>query len=173
MGQDKALIEVNGRPLTLRVADSLLANCGTVSIVGDPLRYAFLGLPVIADNLPGQGPLAGIEAALRATRVDWNLIAACDMPSLDSAVFESLFSTGCECAVPRYEDGSVEPLCALYHRRCHAGVLAALEAGIRRVTDALRRLESDGFSVGYVAVRDQSPFRNLNTPADLRSYRNG
>jgi len=172
MGEDKALIEVDGRPLALRVADSLLASCRTVSIVGDPLRYAALGLPMVSDNFPGQGPLAGIEAALRATPADWNLIAACDMPSLDSTVFEALFSKGCDCAVPRYEDGSVEPLCSVYHRRCHAGVLAALESGIRRVTDGLRHLESNGFSVGYVPATDPSPFRNLNTPEDLRSYRN-
>ena len=79
---------------------------------------------------------------------------------------------GCDCALPRYRDGDLEPLCSVYHRRCHSGVLAALESGIRRVTDALRRLTSDGFSVGYVAVADPSPFRNLNTPEDLRSYRN-
>jgi molybdopterin-guanine dinucleotide biosynthesis protein A len=172
MGQDKALIEVDGRPLALRVADSLLTSCGAVSIVGDPLRYAKLGLPVVSDNFPGEGPLAGIEAALRATSADWNLIAACDMPSLDSAVFASLFSMGCDCAAPRYADGNVEPLCSVYHRRCHGAVLAALEFGIRRVTDALRRLESEGFSVGYVTITDHSPFRNLNTPEELRSYRN-
>jgi len=172
MGQDKALIEVEGRPLALRVADSLFLSCNTVSIVGDPARYATLGLPVIPDNFPGQGPLAGIEAALRATSADWNLIAACDMPSLDSTVFASLFSTGCDCAVPRYADGSVEPLCSVYHRRCHRAVVAALESGIRRVTDALRHLESECFSVGYVTITDNAPFRNLNTPEELRSYRN-
>jgi len=171
MGEDKALIEVEGRPLALRVADLVRESCGTVSIVGDPSRYAGLGLSVISDNFPGEGPIAGIEAALRATPADWNLIAACDMPSLDSTVFESLFSTGCDCSVPRYADGSLEPLCSVYHRRCHVGVLAALGSGTRKVTDALRRLESDGFSVCYVPARDPAPFRNLNTPEDLRSYR--
>jgi len=40
-------------------------------------------------------------------------------------------------ALPEYPDGRVEPLCAVYHRRCHAGIVDAMKQGIRKVTDAL------------------------------------
>jgi molybdopterin-guanine dinucleotide biosynthesis protein A len=94
------------------------------------------------------------------------------MPSLDPAVLEQLFAAGGDCALPRYADGRVEPLCAVYHRRCHAAVLAALEAGIRKITDALRPIENAS-RIRYIPVASDRAFANLNTPEDLRKYANG
>ncbi len=175
MGTDKALAEVGGRPLALRVAEAVRRTCPRVSIVGDPAKYSHLGLPVIPDSFHGLGPLAGIEAALAATNSDWNLVVACDMPSLDQSLLESLFSmleshpaTDPDCVLPVHPDGTVEPLCAVYHRRALPVIRAALESGIRKVTDALRPL-----AVTYVAAGSAAPYANLNTPEDLRKYLHG
>jgi len=172
MGTDKALIEVDGQPLVMLAASRLAGLCGTVSIVGDPAKYARFGLPVIPDRFPGEGPLAGIEAALGATKTDWNLIVACDMPALQPGILERLFSTGADCALPEYADHNVEPLCAVYHRRCHTEILTALEQGIRKITDALAHLELN-HAITYISVSSAESFANLNTPEELRRYRNG
>ncbi len=174
MGRDKAFVEVAGRALALRVADRITAVCGSVTLVGEPAVYGALGLPVIEDAFPGQGPLAGIEAALRCTTADQNLIVACDMPALDLGLIEELFAAGGDCAVPQYEDGKLEPLCAVYHRRCHAAVLNALNSGIRAVKDILRGLTGgEPLAVRLVRVSSLAPFANLNTPEDVRKYTNG
>jgi molybdopterin-guanine dinucleotide biosynthesis protein A len=176
MGRDKAFVEVEGRALALRVADRIAPVCGSVTLVGDPVIYGALGLPVIEDAFPGQGPLAGIEAALRCTTVDQNLIVACDMPALEIALIEELFAAGGDCAVPQYADGKLEPLCAVYHRRCHATVLSALNSGIRAVKDILRPQTGemrDSLAVRLVRVQSPAPFANLNTPEDVRKYTNG
>lgn len=82
MGTDKALIEVDGRALALRVADALrAAGCDPVVVVGDIPGLASLGLPVLPDP-PGLGrhPLAGVVAACAlGPRV---LTAPCDLPNL-------------------------------------------------------------------------------------------
>jgi molybdopterin-guanine dinucleotide biosynthesis protein A len=170
MGADKALLTLQGRPLVLRAADVVGEVCGNASIVGDPLRYSGLGLPVIEDNFRGAGPLAGIEAALACTSAEWNLIVACDMPALDSAILEPLFGGDCDCAVPMHEGDSarIEPLCAVYRRSCHAVVHTALASGVRKISDVYPLM-----SVRYVAVRGSKPFINLNTPDDMRRYVNG
>ncbi len=173
MGRDKALIDIAGRPLALRVAEQAGKFCDSVSLVGDPAAYGSLGLKVVPDTFPGQGPLAGIEAALGATAADWNLIVACDMPALGSAAIEQLFDLQADCALPQYDDGRAEPLCAVYHRRCHAAIRATLESGVRKVADALRRLEADGFAVRYLPVASAKPFANLNTPDEVQEYLNG
>ena len=173
MGADKARAESDGRAMALRVADEAARVCGIVSLVGDPLTYAALGLPVIADSFPGQGPLAGIEAALAATSCDANLILACDMPAVRASIFEELFAAGGDGAMPRYDNGHVEPLCAVYHRRCHPVIRAALESGIRKVTDGLRLCEQRGLAIRYVQVSDAALFANLNTPEDWRRYHHG
>jgi molybdopterin-guanine dinucleotide biosynthesis protein A len=170
MGQDKALLEIDGVPLALRAAGELSRVCGAVTLVGDPARYGRLGLPVIADSYPGQGPLAGIEAALGATRTDANLIVACDMPALSPGILAELLNAEADAAVPRYSDGKLEPLCAAYSRRCHGVVREALEAGVRRVIDALRLLEARGFALSYVAVETRAPFENLNTPDEFAAF---
>lgn len=181
MGSDKALLEIEGSPIALRIAHEIGQVCDSVTLVGDPARYGALGLNVTPDNFPGEGPLAGIEAALRSTSSDWNLVVACDMPALRAPVFEAIveaaFAATGDAVVPRYEDGRVEPLCAVYHRRCHPLVFRALAAGVRRATDALQLLELTYFTVRDPLDTPKSPgltrehFVNLNTPEDLRKYR--
>ena len=178
MGADKARADSGGRALALRVADKAALVCGTVSLVGDPAVYGDLGLPVIADRFPGQGPLAGIEAALAQTRSDPNLIIACDMPAIHENLLEELFAISdngddADCAMPRHDDGKVEPLCAVYRRCCHPVIREALETGIRKVTDALRLLENHGLAIRYIRVSSPSSFANLNTPEDWRRYHHG
>jgi molybdopterin-guanine dinucleotide biosynthesis protein A len=169
MGTDKALINhPAGVPLALHVAEQVARVCATVSLVGDPARYGGLGLSVVPDDFADIGPLAGIEAALRATTAAWNLIVACDMPALEWAIFESLFEAGGDCALPQYADGRVEPLCAVYHRRCGPTIRAAIGNGVRRVTDGVRSLDRR-----YVRVLNGASFANLNTPEELQRYRNG
>jgi len=173
MGTDKARAESGGRALALRVADEAAAVCGSVSLVGDPLLYAELGLPVIADRFPGQGPLGGMEAALAATTRDANLILACDMPAIRPGLLEELFSGVGDCVVPRHDDGRLEPLCAVYRRSCHPAIQAALAAGIRKVTDALRLFAQHSLAIRYLRVSDPAAFANLNTPEDWRRYHHG
>ena len=169
MGRDKALIEVAGKPLALVAAEALGVVCESVSLVGDPARYGALGLPVVSDTNRGCGPLSGIEAALGATRSEWNLIAACDMPAVDASLLRELIEAASDdAAIPRYPDGSIEPLCAMYHRRCHTVAADTLAAGLRRISDFTARL-----TVRYVQVTDPRPFLNLNTPEDLENYRRG
>jgi molybdopterin-guanine dinucleotide biosynthesis protein A len=168
MGTDKALVDVGGQPLAARVASQIAPVCGRVSLVGDPARYAHLGFPVVPDRFAGEGPLSGIEAALRTTHSDWNLIVACDMPQLAAALLETLFSVGGDCSVAAYADGRVEPLCAVYHRGCHAVILAAIEAGVRSVKAVL-----PGLALRYVRVDAPRSIPNLNTPEDVARYQNG
>jgi molybdopterin-guanine dinucleotide biosynthesis protein A len=173
MGTDKARTASDGRALALRVADEALSVCESVSLVGDPAIYGDLGLPVIGDRFPGQGPLAGIEAALSGSVCEANLVLACDMPAVKRDTMRELFAAGGDCALPMHDNGHVEPLCAVYHRRCQPVILAALEAGIRKVTDGLRQLAQHGLAIRYMQVSDPSAFANLNTPEDWRRYHNG
>ena len=169
MGVDKALLEIGGTPLAVRAASEARTVCGAVSIVGDPARHGSLGFPVLTDRYPGIGPLGGIEAALSATQSDWNLVVACDMPGVGQSLFCTLFDNcGEDGVVPIGPDGRVEPLCAVYHRRCHPVILRAIEAGKYKVTDVLLSL-----ALRYVQVPDAQVFANLNTPDEFGRYTHG
>ena len=76
-GGDKGLRVIGGQTLLARVAGRLASQCADVILNanGDPARLAFLGLPVVADDIEGfVGPLAGLLAAL-----DW---AAAQRPAI-------------------------------------------------------------------------------------------
>jgi len=165
MGQNKAFLDILGQPLVVAIARSIAAVAEDVTLVGDPLIYADLGFPVIADRYPGCGPLAGIHAALHHTQHDWNLIAACDMP-VPQPVWAGLLDQSrqaFDCIMPTTA-GRLEPLGALYHRRCLPAIEGALSDGRYKVSDAvaglrLRRVEFPG-----------DAFRNLNTPEEWREF---
>lgn len=81
MGRDKALVEVDGVPLARRVADVLVAaRCDrVVAVGGDGPALEALGLHVVADRWPGEGPLGGLATALAACAVgDVLVLAPCD-----------------------------------------------------------------------------------------------
>ena len=174
MRQDKALLKLDSQPLALHAAQILAPFVTGIAIVGDPAKYTSLGFPVTPDLRPDCGPLAGIEAALAATDSDWNLILACDLPGITEALLKNLLlaaSPGTDApdaVIPRHPDNNLEPLCALYRRRALPVIQAALNAGIRKVTDAIAPL-----TLRYLPVADSRPFNNLNTPEDLQLYRLG
>ena len=170
MGRDKALLPHGAGTLVEHVAAAVRAVAGSVTLVGAPERYDFLGLPAIPDRQPGSGPLEGIATALERTDAEWNLIVACDLPGVTTGLFSLLFSRAdasrCDCVIPRLPDGSLQPLCGVYHRGCRGPLSSALERGVRKVYDALA-----GLRVHPVDVQDAGDLVNLNTPAEWDDYR--
>lgn len=81
MGQDKALLELAGKPLVQRAVEKLRRVCAEVSIVGNRAELGVYA-PLVRDLHEGCGPLGGIEAALLHSAKDWNLLMAVDMPFL-------------------------------------------------------------------------------------------
>jgi molybdopterin-guanine dinucleotide biosynthesis protein A len=82
MGRDKALIEVAGLPMAAVVAGALrAAGADPVAAVGGDARgLAALGLEVVADDHPGEGPLGGVCTALRWAPTPVVAVLACDLP---------------------------------------------------------------------------------------------
>jgi molybdopterin-guanine dinucleotide biosynthesis protein A len=120
---------------------------------------------VIPDRTPGTGPLGAIESALSYTTADWNLIVACDMPAIQEDFLRQLLETAesseADAVVPIGPSGRPEPLIAVYHCRCRNALRQALDAGIRKVTDAFA-----GLNVRPWVVQQTAWFENVNTPAD-------
>ncbi len=165
MGRDKALLELEGEALVERAARLVVAAAGSVAVVGNAARHGRFGWPVVADLRPGEGPLAGIEAALASPYAgEWNLIVACDMPNLDPALLKRLLAEALrqrpDCVAACTARG-VEPLCAVYGRTFVEVARRALDAGHRRVRDAYVGLE-----VVHLWVDNESALANVNTPSE-------
>jgi molybdopterin-guanine dinucleotide biosynthesis protein A len=171
MGRDKALLELEGVALIVRTARLVESAAERCAIVGDTVRLEGLELLVIEDEFPGAGPLGGIATALRASEAEWNLIVACDLPYLTREWLEFLIGravrSDADAVLPMNERGA-EPLCAVYSKRADGAIRAALDRGVRKVTDGLADVR-----IEFIEPRewkgfdsDGLLFKNMNSPAD-------
>jgi molybdopterin-guanine dinucleotide biosynthesis protein A len=171
MGREKAFLELAGKPILQRTADLVAPLVSGVSVVGYPDRYARFGLPICPDRWPDAGPLGGIATALAASRAAWCLILACDLPYLTEDWLIYLLgrtvASVAEAIVPETARG-LEPLCASYRSTCAPTFEAALDRGVRKVTDAFAEVkvervpENDWKQFSL----DGSLFHNMNTLQD-------
>ena len=169
MGVDKATLLVQGEPMAVRVARALeLGGCRPVYAVGGGADlHRAIGLPGVADEHPGEGPLGGVITALAHQHGDVTavFVVACDLPELQpDTVRRVLDGLGGHEVVMAWTD-RMEPLCAVWR----VGVLAHLRAefaqGRRSVHEAIA-----GLDVAFVEL-DEALLRNVNTPGDLDRLR--
>ena len=170
LGTDKAFLRVDGQPLIARTVERLRQLSDDVFIVGnDARKFASLEVPVVRDVYVGQGALAGIHAALQTARHDLCLVVACDMPFLNLRLlrYMIILAPGYDVVVPRVGD-HVEPLHALYHRRCLPAIEEILEAGERQIIVFYPRVRVRYVDAPEIEVLDPEhlSFFNVNTPAD-------
>ena len=168
-GADKALLQAGGRSLAEHLIARLKPQGGQMAISanGDPGRYAFLGLPVLADDVVGRGPLGGVLRGLawaRALGADTLLSVPGDTPFVPHDLAARLGSA------PSWAEGpsGLHPLVALWPVACLeslAAWLAGHESGRVRAFGA-------GIFMRPVWFADApDPFANVNTPADLAEAR--
>ena len=171
MGRDKASLPWRDGDLLHAVLAALGPACWRVIVVSNlPRTIARQNVQVVADRYAGCGPLAGIQAGLAASGDDYNFVAACDMPYIDSraVAYMAAVAAGYDAAVP-FIDGHFNPLHAIYHRRCLPAIEAMLRQGCLRITDLYPKIRLRLVSAGELGEfsPDCAMLRNLNSPADL------
>ena len=169
MGSDKALLKFRGRTLIESALAQASAAASRVRIVGSREKYAAYG-DVIEDVYPGQGPLAGIHAALQASEQDHNLILAVDTPLIEieylKKVAEEAWTSGAVVTVTRTSDGRLHPLCAVYHKRFADAAERALREKRNKIDALFARVTTQYVEPAALGF-DESMLANVNTPDDL------
>lgn len=182
-GTDKALASFDGAPLLVRVSETVRQAVGNVAVVAVPEKYEGLagvlgdGLQLVADRWPGEGPLGGIITALQNTMamspaVRWNLILSCDLPFV-SAEWLRFLAEYCatsqhDVVLPHSTHGP-EPLCACYRTASCPVLEGQFDAGVRKVTQALKQLRCEVLDERVWKRFDSAGrlFWNMNTHADF------
>ena len=136
-----------------------------------PEAYAHLDARLVSDSIPGTGPLAGLQTALRAASGEAVLVVACDMPFVERGLLEHMLDmiSDADVVIPR-KDGLIEPLQAVYARHCLPAVEKAIQQGEQRVVSffpEVRVLNVEGETLERLDPQGLS-FFNINTPEDLK-----
>ena len=172
MGKDKAFLELGGHTLLSRALELAESLTETVAIVGDTSKFFPLGR-VIDDVYPGQGPLAGIHAALTSSDSALNLMLALDTPFMERDFLRYLVSEASRSravvTVPKTKD-NWHPLCAVYRREFASHAEEALRRGKNKIDPLFAKVETRVVNQAEM-IRMNFPdtmFRNLNTPGDWK-----
>jgi molybdenum cofactor guanylyltransferase len=178
MGTNKALLRLS--PCGLTVIERVVTRLGEARLSPDllvtntPHEYAFLGLPMVPDDVPGAGPLGGIRTALNHSPYERVLVVACDMPMLNPTLLRYMVSLpgDYDAFIPRRTDvpgrERLETLHAIYSRRCIVPISERIRAGELKVAALAEDIRVR--YLGEEEMRRYDPglqsFRNVNTPED-------
>lgn len=164
--QDKTLVPMLGRPLVSYAIDGLEQQVGKIvlSCGREPEPYESLGLTVVADASPGNGPLGGVASALPMIESDWVLVYPGDSPFPDGGLVARLGPTAASRGVAVPRTGDQRQNLVLLLSRAMADELAAYYAGGGR---AVRKWLDDSAVEGVDMSDVAESFFNVNTPSDL------
>lgn len=180
-GRDKALLEIEGQPMIARVISRASHVTDEVIVtVNSPERAAVLcralgsEAHIIPDVLHDGGPLVGAMTGLQEARGELAIVLAADLPLVSASILEALLqlcSAEAEAVVPRWPNGFIEPLHAVYRTEpCAEAARAAIKEGGRRMASMLVRLKHVVWEPTE-SLRGLDPglltFLNINTREDL------
>lgn len=170
MGQDKALVAVQGVPLLQLVCGIANALCDKVYVVTPwPERYQELlasSCQFIQEIPPPQGPLVGFAQGLAQVKTDWVLLLACDLPRLRVEVLQdwaAKLDMGEETiALLTHDAKGWDPLCGFYRRSSLPALMEFVNQGGRSFQTWLAQ-----HPVQVLPLPDSQMLFNCNSPADL------
>jgi len=180
-GQDKGLLKLAGKPLILHILDKVSTVVDEVLVVvssksQEKAYTCFLKqkAKIVIDKYETQNPLVGALTGFERAQGKYSLLLPCDTPFVSSQIASFLLElcVNKDAVIPRWPNGHIEPLQAVYYTK------SALNVANKAVEDKKQNMHSMIASlkkVQYVStlvLKQIDPklttFFNINTPKDLR-----
>lgn len=174
MGKDKSFILFSGRPLIEVLIDKISPLFKDLIIVTNkPYLYQKYDIRTEVDIVKDSGPLAGIYTGLVSSRDSYNFIFACDMPFLNQDLIQYMVEEtkggDYDVVVPEYK-GRLQPLCAIYSKKCIEPIENELSRNNLKIRDFLQYVKVRVINEKEISrfISSQSLFANINTPQDIQ-----
>jgi molybdopterin-guanine dinucleotide biosynthesis protein A len=141
------------------------------------LKLDKLNAKIYHDLFENKGPLGGIYSALKHAKYDKVLIIAGDLPFIDRRIVHELnrFDSN-DLIVPKWNNGHVEPLCALYSKMIMPIIKKKIESEDLKISNLFTLFDThDGLNIQFLKIDelielgkvDRDCFKNINTKDDL------
>lgn len=169
MGRDKAALPFGEETMLARLVRTYQPYFDVTAVsLNRPGRFETYGALEVVDRHPGDGPMAGLEAAFLDTGADLIFLTGTDLPFGDPALAQHLMRVRGEhdvCLI--HSDKGLEPLFAVYSSSCLDAVRRSLAEGRRSMFNVLRNVNTleltaedlPGFDLGTI-------LRNVNDPEE-------
>jgi len=141
--KDKAQIKLLNKSLIEWIISKLISmdslSKKDIIIVGPKEKYPQYE-QVVEDIFPEKGPLGGIFSGLSVSSSQYNLVLGCDMPLLNVEFLQYMREKidSNDIIIPRYNGTYIEPLCAIYSKKC----LKVMEKNIKANILSVRKIFS-------------------------------
>ncbi|WNS80918.1 molybdenum cofactor guanylyltransferase [Domibacillus sp. DTU_2020_1001157_1_SI_ALB_TIR_016] len=171
-GRPKMFEQYKEKPFYQHSVDVLSANglhpiiLSTNRFLAD--RFDLSGVELIVEPTPHQGPLFALHHAIsQFGEPEWFFVLSADIPFVREAFIDQLLL---HChpdynAVVPAEGEKLQPLLALYHRRCLPYMNEALGEGRRSLMALLHKIPFK-----TVSFENEPSFININTQLDFQKH---
>lgn len=177
MGEDKALMVIDHKPLLQRVCDVAVQVSSSVYILtpwGERYRSIMpANCQVLPESQPSQGPLVALAEGLTTLNTDWVLLLACDLPFLDPIILQQWINQldqvpESTLAVVPHQESRWQPLCGFYRRQCDVCLQQHIQQGGRSFQQWLPQIEVRPIPIDQTQT---SMLLNCNTPTEFQRIR--
>ncbi|SMO48123.1 molybdenum cofactor guanylyltransferase [Gracilimonas mengyeensis] len=165
MGQDKALLQIQGKSFLEHIIERTLPIFDSVTLLTGG-RSLSTDIRQIPDAMPDVGPLGGILAALHDTQADSIALLPVDLPLISDESLHTLnapIDKNLDARLAQSTD-RIQPLCGIYHIRITGKLEQYLQSGNRAVMGFMEEI-----NCGYFSVSEEE-IRNINTPEEYRKF---
>ena len=171
-GKNKALIPVAGKRILDRIYEVFTNLFDNILLVtNDPLQYISWDFDIVTDIFPIRSALTGLHTGLFYITTPYAFFASCDIPFLKKELVEILLDgiePEIDIVIPETSKG-VEPLCAIYSKRCFKPIEEKLLIKSFKIQHIFQRLRVKKVPENILRTVDPdlASFSNINTPDDL------
>lgn len=171
MGEDKALLEYEGKHFIERIAEELSfldekiiarGNNGELTGITDS------NWKIIPDIYPDHGPMGGMHAALKECESDMMFVVTCDMPLITAELArkicnemsDTIESKNYDAVIAVSTDGRYHPLCGVYKKELYKSMEEHLKQDNNRMMEVLKKCRLKYFNLDE---EESKQLMNVNT----------
>lgn len=144
MGRDKAALPFGEETMLSHLVHTYQPHFDLTAVsLNESGRFDTAGAMEVVDRHPGDGPMAGLEAAFLDTGADVIFLTGTDLPFGDPTLARHLVdSLGNHDICLIRSDKGPEPLFAVYSSRCLPAIRKALEEGRRSMYTVIQQMDT-------------------------------
>lgn len=169
MGQDKAMVLWRGKTMIDWVIDCIHPLCDEIIVSSNTLGDCYKGFQVVSDNFKNIGPIAGIEAGLKAAKNPITLIVSCDTPLLPTELFSFILSKhqGFQISLASH-NGINEPMIGVYSKEVYDYFHDSIIWGKYKPPSVIKTTKWQNVQISSdMSFYTENMFSNFNLPEDL------
>jgi molybdopterin-guanine dinucleotide biosynthesis protein A len=174
LGEEKGLVELNGKPLINYSIEILKPVCDIIIISANNNLddYKAFGYDVVEDEIKGIGPMGGLMACLKRSETRYNFVMSCDTPFIPSELFTFLLNSieNFQAAIPVHHANYFEPLSAVYATNIIWELQHCIENDTFKMIDFLEKVNAKKIFIDdHLPFYNDEMFVNMNTRKDIES----